>query len=294
MEADVLPVATCLVTAPKAGIALCACPAVERDDEGTSIVTILGHDGSHVGHTVEAERIAGSYPSHVGLEYTYTGVAHLAYDVALQQRLDTLYGVQVRLCPQTYLHATLAGILAKLTQVLHVAFERTGLSVAGTVTVVGEHPSERHVVSGIAVYHGAGRELVVVLLTIERLLDAAIVLLALLVALAILEEHAVAVGALGPVVAVVGIEVTLVETELGQQHGITGELVEVVEQGYGTLIDHHEEVHVVAVVRHGHQAVALRVEVILTGLEGIPHHAVATGRPVVGSGRSHTAVDPVV
>ena len=84
MEADVLPVAARLVTTPQTGIALCACPAVERDDEGTCIVAILGHHLGHVGHAIEAKRVAGAYPSHVGLEDAYTGIAHLTDDVALQ------------------------------------------------------------------------------------------------------------------------------------------------------------------------------------------------------------------
>ena len=144
----------------------------------------------------------------------------------------------------------LAGILAKLAQVLHVALQGACLSVAGTVAVIGENPSEGHVVGSIAVDHGASRELVaaigghahlaastygachgyraVYLLAIEGLSDAAIVLLALAVALAILEGHA-ALGSLYPIVTVIGVEVAFVETKLGQQHGVTGELVEVAQ-----------------------------------------------------------------
>ena len=298
MESDVLPVTTCLVATPQACIALCTCPTVEGDDEGTCVITKLGHHLGYVSHTIESERVAGAYPCHVGLEDTYASVAHLSDDIALQQRLHTVLGVEVRLSPQTQLHAMLTCIFAKLAKILHVTLERTGLSVAGAIAIIGEDPSERHIMSGIAVNHGTCRELVVitlgrhlhfalsgnrhrfshvavVLLTIERLSEAAIILLALLVALAILEEHTAYLG-LYPVVAVVGIEVTLIESELGQQYGVTRELIEVIEQRHRALAYHHEEVEVVTVVLHLYSTVSLGVEVIHTLLEGIPHHAVAT------------------
>ena len=168
----------------------------------------------------------------------------------------------------------------------------------------------------IAVYYGTSRELIgitlcrhlyltlsssryrggycaIALFSIECFSETAIVLLALLVALAILKEHT-ALGSLCPIVAVVSIEMTLIETELGQQHRVTGELIEIIEQCHGTLIDHHEEVEVVTIVLHLHQTISSRVEVIYTLLEGIPHHTIATGRPVERSGRSHTTVNPIV
>ena len=193
--------------------------------------------------------------------------------------------VEVRLGPETNLHTLLAGVVAKALQVGDVAVERAGLSVACAVTIVGQHPSEWHVGVEIAVDDGASRELVVVLLAVEALLDATVVFLALGVALAVLEEDA-AVGVVGflPVVAVVSVEVTLVEGELRQQHRVAGELVVVVEQLYGTLVHHDKHVHVRCVVADRHLALARLAEVVGALLEGVAHHGVAACRPIERGG----------
>ena len=104
-------------------------------------------------------------------------------------------------------------------QVLDIPVQRFRLSVAGAVAIVRQQPTERHIVLLVSVDDGTGRELVVVLLAIERLLDTAVVLLAFLVAFAVFEKNTFFI--LFPVVAVVGVQVAFVETELGQQYRIT-------------------------------------------------------------------------
>ena len=79
----------------------------------------------------------------------------------------------------------------------------------------------------VAVDHGASRELVVVLFSVQRFLDTSIIFLAFLVALAVFEKDTLFV--FYPIVAVVSVQVSLIESELGQQYWVTGQLVKVVQ-----------------------------------------------------------------
>ena len=167
------------------------------------------------------------------------------------------------------------------------------MSVPGPVAVVGEEPSERHVVTCVAVYSRTGGELIATAVAIEGLARAAVVLLALVVAPSVLVEHESAVGLL-PVVAVVGVEVSLVEPELGQQHGVASELIVRLQEAHGGLPHHHEHVEMVVGVRQAHTAGALRAEVVTPGAERIPQYAVAHGAPVERRRRRYAAVYPVV
>ena len=99
VETNVFPIAACLVAAPNTGIALCACPAVERDDERTGVVAILRHDATHIGHTIQAEGVTPADPCHVCFEHAHTGIAHLLDDVALQEGFDAVFGVKIALRP---------------------------------------------------------------------------------------------------------------------------------------------------------------------------------------------------
>ena len=293
MVPDVFPVAARLVAAPDARIALRAGPAVERDDERAGVRTVVRHDFAHVGHTVEAEAVARADPGHVGLQHAHTCVAHFLHDVALEEGLDAFLRVEVTLRPEADFHALRTGIVAKFLQVLDVAVERARLAVAGSVAVVGEEPSEGHVVVEVAVDGGPGRELVVVLLAVEAFAHAAVVLLTFVVALAVLVEHEAVFGGC-PVVAVVGVEVSLVEAELREQHGVTRQLVEVVEQFHGTVVHHEEGIEVVLGVGEDDLALLRLSEVVAAGAESVPEQAVALCAPEEGSGRGHTAVHPVV
>ena len=295
VETDVFPLTARLVAAPDAGVALRAGPAVEGDDEGAGIVAVERHDFAHIGHTVQSETVAPAHPGHVGLEHAHAGILDLLHDVALQEGFDAVFGMEVALCPEADFHALRAGIVAKALEVGDVAVERGGLSVAGAVAVVGEEPAERHVVLDVAVDGSTGGELVVVQFAVEALADAAVVFLAFVVGLAVFKLHeALAVLGFCPVVAVVGVEMAFVKSEFGEQHRVSGELIEVVEQCRGLRIDHEEEVDVFVEVIEFHLALLCRAEVVVAGLEGVPHHAVARRRPVERCGRSHASVHPVV
>ena len=231
VETYVLPLAARLVSGPHTGITLRAGPPVERDDKWTGIAAVVRHDLRNVGYAVQSERISGTDPCHVGLKHTHTRITYLLDDVALQQGAHLGFRMQVRLRPETDLDTLPAGIVAQRLQVADIAVEGLLLSVPGTVTVVGKQPSERHVVSRITVDHRTRRELIVVLLAVERLLHTAVVALALLVTLAVLEEYTLLI--LGPIVPVIRVQMSLIETELGQQHGIARKLVIVVQKRHG-------------------------------------------------------------
>ena len=201
--------------------------------------------------------------------------------------------MKVALCPQTNLHALRTGIVAKLTQVVYVAVERTSLSVTGSISVVGEEPSERHIVVDVAVDGCTCRELIVVLLAVQALLGSAVVLLALLIHLAVLENHRSILVFL-PIVAVVGIQMALIKTELRHQNGVACELIEVVEQLYGSLVKHYKHVEIALRVLQTHFARSVVTEVVASRTERIPHHSVATGAPEERCGRRYATVNPAV
>ena len=98
----------------------------------------------------------------------------------------------------------------------------------------------------VTVDHGTGGELVVVLFTVQRFLDTAIVFLAFLVAFAVFEQDAFFV--FHPIVAVVSVQVSLIESELGQQYRVAGQLVEIVQQGDRAVADHVESIQIVCIV----------------------------------------------
>ena len=167
VEADVLPVATGLVARPDGCIALCAGPAIKRDDERTGILAIVRHNLSHVRYTIQSERIAVAYPGHIGLEYSYACMSHLLHDITLQKRLDALLWVQVRLCPESDFHTVLAGVISKLLQVLDVSVQGAVLAISGSISVVRQEPAQWHVVLDVSVDGRTSRELVVVLLAVQ-------------------------------------------------------------------------------------------------------------------------------
>ncbi len=206
METDVFPLTTCLVTGPDTGIALRTCPAIKGDDEGTSLITVVRHHLSHICHAVQSKRITGTNPGHIGLQYAHTRIANLSYNITLQKGLDTLFGVQVTLGPKTYLYALLTGIFAKLLKILHVALQGLCLTITSTITIIGKEPAQRHVIVQITVYCGTGRELIVLLLSIQTFLYTSVVLLTLVVGLAILVCHkTIAILSNCPIISVISI-----------------------------------------------------------------------------------------
>ena len=205
--------------------------------------------------------------------------------------------MKVALCPKTDLNTLATGIVAKLLQVLYVTVQGTCLTITCTITIVGKEPAQGEVVVKITVDSSTGRELIVVLLTVQSLLHTTVVLLALLVELAVLIRHldvVITLCLLCPEVAVVSIQVTLIETELGQQDWITCQLIEVVQQGYGTFVHHHEDIQIVGIViKHGILCLGI-TEIITAGLESVPHHTITACAPIVWSRATNTTIHPVV
>ena len=213
MEADVFPFAAGLVTRPYTCIALSSCPSVQWDDKRTCVVAIIRHDFTHIGHAVQAEWIACAYPCNICFQNTHTGVSYFFHDITLKQCTDSFFGMEVGLCPKPDFHSVLAGIVTQFFQVLDIAVQCFGLSISGSVTVIREQPAQRHIMVLITVYHSTCRELVIVFFTVQRFLDTAIVLLAFLITFSIFKQDSLFV--LFPIVAVVCIQVSLIEAELG-------------------------------------------------------------------------------
>ena len=111
VEADVFPYASGLVSGPDACIALCARPAVERDDEGACVVAVVAHDACNVGDSVQSEGVSGSYPGYVGFEYADTCVTNFFYDVALEKCADFGIRMECRLCPKSDLYAVFVCVI---------------------------------------------------------------------------------------------------------------------------------------------------------------------------------------
>ena len=155
--------------------------------------------------------------------------------------------MQVRLCPEPDFHPFLTGVIAQRLQVLDIAFQGLGLSVSGSVTVVRKNPAQRHVMRLVTVDDGTGRELVVVLLAVQRFLDSSVVLLAFHVFLTVLEKNTF-LRIFLPIVTVVCVEVPFVETELRQQDRMARQLVEAVEQGNRRVVQPEETIQVRSIV----------------------------------------------
>ena len=111
---------------------------------------------------------------------------------------------------------------------------------------------------------------------IERFAHAAIILLAFIVCLAVFIRHEALFALLGgsPVVAVVGVEVSFIETELRHEDGVARQLVEIVEELSGLLIEEEEDIEVALVVRESHRSRLFCAEIIAARLERVPHDAI--------------------
>ena len=115
------------------------------------------------------------------------------------------------------------------------------------------------------------------------------------VGLAVFHLHETAiVFSLSPIVAVIGIEVTFIETKLRQQHRITGQLIETAQQSFWTFCYHKENIEILLCVAQFHKISLCVAEIVKTRLEGVPHHAVAFGAPIERSRRSYATIHPVV
>ncbi len=125
-------------------------------------------------------------------------------------------------------------------------------------------------------------------------MDATVVLLAFGVVFTVFEKYALALGIFFPVVAVVGVEVTFIEAEFGQENGVTGELIIVVQEGDGTIVYHDKEIKIVRVVAETHLSGLFGAEVVRALFERIPKDTVTACRPVEWGRRAYTTVGPAI
>ena len=292
METDVFPRSARLVARPDAGITLGPGPAVQGDDERAAVVPVIGHDLGNIRNAVQAEGIAGSDPGDVRFQYAHPGIPDFLDDVTLQKGAYLRFGVQVRLGPQAYFHPVFQSVVCQAFQVCNVPVQSIRLSVPGAVAVVREEPAQRHVMGLVTVDHGAGGKLVVVQLSVQGFPDSPVVLLAFLVSLAVFKQDAFFIFL--PVVPVVGIQMTLVEGEFGQQHGISRQLVKLSQQVDRSVVNHEEDIQIVFIMAEIDGAFFFGAKVILPLLERMPQKAVAVRGPVEGSGGGYASVRPTV
>ena len=260
VETDVLPLTTRLIARPDACITLRSCPPVDRNDERASLMSVVRHYLGYVGNTIQTKRIARTHPCDIGFQYAHARVAYLLYNIALQQGGDAVDGVKVRLRPQAYLNSFGVGIVTERLQVLNIPVEGCSLTIACSVAVIGQNPSEWHIVGSIPIDDSTSRELIsrrcvccniiATFRTVQRLTNTTIDrLLALHVATSILEEHAtLLIVCWCPIVAVVGIQVPLIESKLRQQYRMTCQLIVAVEQVDGLVSGEEEYIEVVGIV----------------------------------------------
>ena len=148
---------------------------------------------------------------------------------------------------------------------------------------------------GVAVDHGAGGEGEIIPFAIERLLDAAIVLLTLHIALPILHQDPLArLSGLEPVVAVIGIEMTLEVAKLRYQCGSPCQSIVVRDELVRRVAHHQEEVQVVLTMLQDDLILGFFAKVISPGAEGVGKDSIAGCTPVEWGGGGYTSVDPVI
>ena len=144
----------------------------------------------------------------------------------------------------------------------------------------------------VTVDNGTCRELVIILFAIQRLFDAAIVFLAFFISLSVFKEDSFLVFL--PIVTIVGIKMPFVKTEFGQQNGVSRQLIEIIQQGNGSVVDHIKEIEIWRIMCKFHFSLLVCTEIIFTRFEGIPHHTIAIGRPIEWRRRSYSTVSPTI
>ena len=115
MEADILPVTTCLITRPDSAVALSAGPSVQGDDEWASSSALTDHDLGGICDPIETKRVSCTDPRHVGLEYPHACGAYLFIEITLQKWLYALDRMEVALSPETDIYTMLVRISAILS-----------------------------------------------------------------------------------------------------------------------------------------------------------------------------------
>ena len=133
----------------------------------------------------------------------------------------------------------------------------------------------------VAVHDSTGRELVVALFSVEALLDATVVFLALRIIFSVLKTYALfLVGRLLPVVAVIGIEMSFVKGKLRKENRMAGELVVIVQQTFRRAVNHKEYVQVGRVVGKRYGLWISGPKVVGSRRESVWHGGIAACGPI--------------
>ena len=144
----------------------------------------------------------------------------------------------------------------------------------------------------ITVYHRTRRELIVSFFAIERFFYAAVVFLAFLISLSVFEKNSFFI--FFPIVAVISIKMSFVESELRQQHRISGKLIEIVKQRYGSIVYHDEQIKIVCFVAQCYLSFFGGSKIVSSFFKCVPHYSVSLSRPIERCRRSYSTVYPTV
>ena len=162
MEADVFPLSSRLVTGPDTTVTLRTGPTVQRNDRRL-------HAGSGSNgiicdrNAVQCHGVTCAYPRNVGLDGVYTSI-YFSVDIAFTLLRVILIGrPQIRLCPQTGLHALGNRIIRKCLQVIDISLERISLAITTAITIIRQEPAKRHIVIFIFINDGTCADVVIVI-----------------------------------------------------------------------------------------------------------------------------------
>ena len=189
MEADILPVAACLIACPHGIIALRAGPSVKGNDIGTGILNLCHRLISSL-HAAELEGIAGAHPRNVRLKSGHT-CSYLRVKIA--EKMPGCIGVgirlQITLSPESGGNTFLRSIICKLFQVRNICRNRSKarfgagaividasrhvvsvLSVSCSIAVVWQEIANRHIIFQIFVQNSLRRPFIRIRHTIRQLI----------------------------------------------------------------------------------------------------------------------------
>ena len=144
----------------------------------------------------------------------------------------------------------------------------------------------------VAVYYSTRRKLIIIFLSIQRFFNATIIFLTFFVTLPILKQNAIFV--LFPIVTIIGIQVSLIETEFRHQYGVTCQLVIIVQQGYSTIINHNEDIKIVCLVEQFHNTLFFSTKIVNPSFKGIPHQTITICWPIIRIGRCYSSICPAI
>ena len=93
----------------------------------------------------------------------YTSI-YFSVDIAFTLlRVIRIGRPQIRLCPQTGLHALGNRIIRKCLQVIDISLERISLAITTAITIIRQEPAKRHIVIFIFINDGTCADVVIVI-----------------------------------------------------------------------------------------------------------------------------------